>query len=286
MSAPLPAGSAARLALALVSLDGVGRVTAHRLLERFPSLDALRATPREQVLLRLKGAPRADRTVAALFDDAWAEGARAGADAQIAALGTRGVRLLAPGDDGWPAGLADLDRADRPLLLHTYGPTTALARPMTALLARPPVAPEVFEDVQALARRTVAGGGALALTFAHGFDVALAKVSGGAAVAVVPAGLSKLTPSLRPAATALVRAGGMLLSPFEMEHGPPTEQRWEHDEREAARVAAALAGRVVALAPDGSPEARAAAWAAAHGREVLQPDGSPMTPDPPSPATP
>lgn len=268
-----PPGPAARLALALASLDGVGRVTAHRLLERFPTLDALRATPREQVLLRLKGAPRAERTVATLFDDAWSDGALADADAHVAALAARGVRLLAPGDDGWPAGLTDLDRADRPLLLHAYGPTSVLARPMTALLARPPVDPDAFESAQAFARRTVAGGGALALVFAHGFDVALAKVSGGAAVAVVPAGLSKLTPSLRPAATALVRAGGLLLSPFEMEHGP-----FEHDERDAARVAAALSTRVVAIAPDGSPEARAAAWAAAHGREVLAPDGSPVTP--------
>lgn len=268
-----PAEPAARLALALATLDGVGRVTAHRLLERFPTLAALRATPREQVLLRLKGAPRAERTVATLFDDAWSEGALAEAGTRIEALAARGVRLLAPGDDGWPAGLADLDRADRPLVLHAYGPIGVLARPTTALLARPPVAPDAFEAAQALARRTVAGGGALALTFAHGFDVALAKVSGGAAVAVIPAGLSKLTPSLRPAATALVRAGGVLLSPFEMEHGP-----FEHDQRDAARVVAALSQRVVAVAPDGSPEARAAVWAAAHGREVLNPDGSPLAP--------
>ncbi len=264
--------SPARFALALASLDGVGRVTAHRLLERFPSLDALRTTPREQVLLRLKGAPRADRTVAALFSDAWSDAALADADAQVAALAARGVRLIAPGDADWPAGLADLDRADRPLVLHAYGRPDPLARPLTAFLARPPVDPDAFEAAQALARQTVGGGGALALVFAGGFSVALAKVSGGAAVAVVPAGLSRLAPSLRPAATALVRAGGCLLSPFEMEHGP-----FEHDEREAARVAAALARRVVALAPDGAPEARAAAWAAAHGREVLTADGSPAT---------
>ena len=42
-------------ALALLSLDGVGRVTAHRLIERFASAEAVRGAPREQVLLRLRG---------------------------------------------------------------------------------------------------------------------------------------------------------------------------------------------------------------------------------------
>ena len=73
--------------LALLSLDGVGRVTAHRLIEHFPTYDALRATPREQVLLRLKGLPHAERTVGLLFDE-------------TAFGGGRGPRALAAsGDD-------------------------------------------------------------------------------------------------------------------------------------------------------------------------------------------
>ena len=58
-------------ALALLSLEGAGRVTAHRLLERFPTAEAVREAPREQVLLRLKGVAHADRTVDAICDAAF-----------------------------------------------------------------------------------------------------------------------------------------------------------------------------------------------------------------------
>ncbi len=258
-----PAPSA-RFALALVALDGVGRVTAHRILERFPTLDALRATPREQVLLRLKGAPHAERTVAALFDDGWSGPALDAADAEIAALAGRGLSVLAPGADAWPAGLDDLDRSARPVTLLAYGPLGALARPLLAVLGASPVDPEAFEAAQALARQARARGASVVVGLTHGFDVALAKVSAGGAVAVAACGLARLSPSLRPAATQIVRSGGVLLSPFAMEHGP-----FAHDAREAALVQAAMARAVVAAGVENdSPEARAAAWARGAGRPV------------------
>jgi predicted Rossmann fold nucleotide-binding protein DprA/Smf involved in DNA uptake len=256
----------ARFALALLALDGVGRVTAHRLLDRFPTADALRATPREQVLLRLKGAPKSERTVDLLFSSVF-DDALAGADAEIGRLAQTGVRALAPGDPDWPAGLDALGRADRPVVLYAYGNAAALACPLLALLARPPVPADAFEAAQRAARRAVAAGAGLAVGAAHGFDLALQKVAlgaGRAPVAVMGGGLATLAPSLRPAATALVRAGGLLLSPFPMTHGP-----FPHDDSERALVQAALGRAVLVVAPaEGSPESRAAAWAAGAGRPV------------------
>ena len=261
-----PAGppDPAAFAVALLALDGVGRVTAHRLLERFASADALRACPREQVLLRLKGAPKSDRTVELLFSDAL-DAALAAASAETARLAATGVQTLAPGSAAWPAGLADLDRAERPAVLYAYGNAAALSRPLLAVMGRPPVPAGSFEAAQRLARRAAAAGAGVAAGLAHGFDVAVLKVSAAApAVAVIGSGLATLTPSLRPTATALVRAGGLLRSPFPMAHGP-----FPHDDRERALVQAALARAVVVAAPaDASPESRAAAWAAAHGRPV------------------
>ena len=66
--------SPAVFALALLRLDGVGRVTAHRILEHFGSAETLRETPREQVRLRLRGVPRADETVAKTGGYAWSCG--------------------------------------------------------------------------------------------------------------------------------------------------------------------------------------------------------------------
>ncbi len=258
--------TAAPFALALLALDGVGRVTAHRLLERFASPEALRATPREQVLLRLKGAPRADRTVETLFSSAF-DDALAEATAETARLAATGVRALAPGDAGWPAGLADLARDARPAVLYAYGNPEALRAPLLAVMGRPPVPADPYEAAQRTTRRAAAAGVGVVTGLANGFDLAVQKVAlsaGRAPVGVIGSGLGTLTPSLRPAATALVRAGGLLLSPFPMAHGP-----FPHDDRERALVQAAMAQAALVAAPGAdSHEARAAAWALEAGRPV------------------
>lgn len=261
-------------ALALLSLDGVGRVTAHRLLERFPTAEAVRDAPREQVLLRLKGVARADRTVEALCAPAF--------DAALDAARTRGdalaqsrVHVLTPGTDRWPTGLDALDRSDRPVVLYAFGDLAALDWPSLAVLASAPLDAEPFERAQAVAQAVLSRGRGLVLGAAHGVDLALQKLSlaaGLPAVAVVGAGLGRLERSMRPGATALTKAGGLLVSPFPMGHGP-----FDHDDRERALVQAALGRAVLAVAPPGgSPEDRATAWATKAERPVgLLPPGPP-----------
>ena len=255
-----------RFALALLSLDGAGRVTAHRLLERFPTAEAVREAPREQVLLRLKGVAHADRTVAAVCDAAF-DDALDTAGQRLAALAERSVHVLTPGADGWPAGLDALPRSDRPVVLYAFGDLGALTWPALSVLVASPLAAEPFEQAQAVARAVLARGRGLVVGAAHGVDLALQKLSlaaGVPAVAVVGAGLARLERSMRPGATALTRAGGLLVSPFPMAHGP-----FEHDDRERALVQAALGRAALAVAlPSGSPEDRAAAWAAEAGRPV------------------
>ncbi len=274
--APLPA-STARFALALLSLDGVGRVTGHRLLERFPSADAVRAAPREQVLLRLKGVARADRVVDAVCDPSF-DDALATAGDRLAALAERQVQVLAPGADAWPPALDALDRADRPVVLYAFGDLKALAWPSLAVLAAAPLAAEPFERAQDVARAALGRGRGLIVGASHGVDLALQKLSlaaGVPAVAVVGAGLARLGRPMRPGATALTRAGGLLVSPFPMTHGP-----FDHDDRERALVQAALGRAVLAVAPPpGSSEDRAAGWAAEAGRPVaLVPPAPPDAP--------
>ena len=257
----------AAFALALLSLDGVGRVTAHRILERFPTLDALRATPREQVLLRLKGAPHAERTVDALLTPGALAPALDRARARIEALQAKRVHVLAPGDAAWPAGLADLPRDARPAVLYAFGDLATLEARRLSFLTHAPVDGPVFETTQALARDAFARGVGPVLGARHGVDLALQKLALAAEVAVVAvvgSGLARLDRSMRPGATALTRAGGLLLSPFSMGHGP-----FDHDDRERALVQAALGSAVCAASPPpGSSEARAAAWAASAGRPL------------------
>ena len=268
--------SAAAFALALLRLKGVGRVTVHRVLDRFDSPEALRATPHEQVLLRLKGAPRAEAIVEQIMGPELDEALGKAAD-QIEALAPKRVEVIARGDARWPAGLDALDASDRPVALWAYGHLDALVSPALAILGRVGLAPEAFEAATALAARFASGG--IVTGAKDGFDLAVQKTALGArgrVVAVAPCGLARMAPSLRPGATAVVRAGGVLVSPFSMAHGP-----FDHDESEAALVQVALARAAVGAAPEaGSPEANALAWGAGTGRPAFAlhsgPEGVPV----------
>lgn len=268
---PAPSRDATMLfALALEHLEGVGRVTAGRLLARFASLDDLRRYPREQVLVRIKGAPNAEALVARLFDDDAMLDAVTTAAAECEALAQRRVTLLTLRDDAWPARLADLPRGARPYRLFAYGDPAVLTRPSVAFFARPPLPTGPFEDAQTLVRGLLAEGLVPTTGAAHGFDVVVHRLAAGGeaprpSMLVLPAGLARLAPPLRPAATAVAKAGGLLLSPFAMPHGP-----FDHDERERALVQAALADACVFVAPrPDAPEWSALEWAAGAGRPVF-----------------
>jgi len=271
VSAPDPA-----YALALLTLDGVGRATAHRVLAHFPTPEALRAAPREQVLLRLRGIPRAADLTARLLDGPTLDAALAAGQATAAPLLERRITLLTPGHEHWPPGVDALGRAERPVVLYAYGHTAVLRQPTAAILARGPLPSAPYEASQTLAGRLMAAGVVVVSALRPGFDVALHRLAAGAGrpgIAVAPCGLGRVEGSVRPGATALIRAGGVLLSPFPMEHGP-----FEHDDRERALLQAALARAVAAFAPPpDSSELRALKWAAGAGRSSFLDPG----PEPP-----
>ena len=254
-------------ALALLALDGVGRATAHRLLAHFPTPEALHDAPREQILLRLRGLPRAADLVERLATGGL-DAPLAKAQAEAAAFAERRMVLLTPGHPDWPTGLDRLTASERPVVLYAYGNTAVLNGPSADLLARAPIPAAPYEAAQTLARRLMDAGAAVVSALRPGFDVVMHKLAAGAGrpgIAVAPSGLGRVDGSVRPGATALVRAGGVMLSPFPMEHGP-----FEHDDRERALVQAALARAVAAFAPaDGSAELRALKWAAGAKRPAF-----------------
>ncbi len=252
----MPTPDAVSYALALPRLPGLGRVAAHRLLDAFPTFEALRATPREQVLHRLKGVPGAAALVATLFDDAAIEAALEAVAAEQAVLTARGIAVLTPNLPAWPAGLARLDRRDRPAALYVYGRADLLARPTVAFLGATGLPPEAFEYAQALIPALAARGVVPMGALASGFDVVVCKVAADVPsppVLVAGCGLGVVPPPMRPVAMQAAQANGALVSPFERGHGP-----FAHDEVDRARVMAALASVAVVFggAP-GGPEHRA-----------------------------
>lgn len=261
---------AVSFALVLDRMEGVGRVTAGRLLTAFAGFEDLRRYPREQVLARIQGAPNGERLVGRLFDDdvmaSHFEAARTLRDR----LAEQQVVVLAPGHADWPAGLDALPPARRPFLLYTYGHRDVLHRPIVALFAPGKLREEPFEQAQDLVRRlleeaVVPGTGA-----AHGFDVVVHKLSAAGAdphpsLVVAACGMARLPPPLRPTVSAAVRAGGLFCSPFPMQHGP-----FDHDDAERALVLAALADACVFFEPiPETPEMKALTWAVSAERPTF-----------------
>lgn len=235
-------------ALALRNLAGVGRVTAARVLERFPTYADLRRYGREQVLHRLKGTPNAAALLETLFDEAEMTRRLAEAAEERAALQRKGVNVRTPADPDWPAALTRLPRAERPFLLFAYGDARLLATPGIAFFGRPGLADEAYELAQSALRHVVRTRRLAVAGLQTGFDVVIHKISAltpAPSILVASSGLSKVAPPMRPVASQSVRAGGLLVSPFEMEHGP-----FDHDDRERARVMVALASAVVFSNPD------------------------------------
>ena len=71
--------------------------------------------------------------------------------------------------------------------------------------------------------------------------------------------------TFRPIATATVKSGGLLISPFEMEHGP-----FGHDDLERVLIQSALARVCVFVEPGAeSQDARALNWATDNHRSVF-----------------
>ncbi len=265
-------------ALALLGSDGIGRVTTQRLLSHFPTYEALRATPREQVLLRIKSAPNAVALVGHLFDDESMGPALAEAEKTLNMLEAQRVEVLTAHDPRWPVGLTDLDRSDRPVLLYAYGHADVLARPSVALFARPPLPGPAFEVAQDLVRKLIGHGVVVVAGAEHGFDVVVHKLcamAGHPSILVANAGMGRIPKPMRPIVSAVVRAGGVLISPFPMAHGP-----FGHDDAERALVmaAAARASAFFAVPPD-SHEMRALTWAIEQDRPTFGVEGENGLPD-------
>lgn len=257
-------------ALALDQMDGVGRVTAGRLLAHFTTYNDLLRFPREQVLTRIKGAPNAAALVAHLFDRTFMQPLLDEAEKIVAQLSKQRIEVLTCHDAEWPPGFDDLPRGNRPFLLYSYGHRAVLDVPSVALFAEPPLSPEPFEHAQALVRHLLPHGIAPVTGAAHGFDVVVHKLcyagdTSYPSLLVANAGMAKAPGPIRPTISTAVRGGGLFISPFEMNHGP-----FEHDDRERALLQAALANACVFFEPKpDTPEWHVLTWTLEAHRPVF-----------------
>lgn len=254
--------------LGLLGIPGVGRVAASRLVEHFSGPESLLECPREQLLLRLKGIARAADIageIEATLPERMAEARR-----RLGDLDAHEVQVITPLDEAWPPGIEDLDRADRPVILYAHGALETIARRKVAIFATPPLSEEAFTKSQAALRHVLRVDGVPVTGARSSFDTAVHSVCSSAdhnvpSILVLGCGLGKLDVSFRSLASAVVRSRGVLLSPFDMEHGP-----FDHDDLERASIQAAISDVSLFIEPpSGSPEWGTLEWAVSAQRSVF-----------------
>jgi len=262
--------AATLFALAIARLSPNDWATGGWLVRHIDSPEALYAYTPEALQAHLGNRPEVTRLLAQLFNVSFMRQLLTRTSTELTSLITRRVQVLTPHDEAWPASLEALPPHQRPFLLFAYGNLELLKQPTVALLARPPISEAAYERVQELTLHLVKAG-CIPITGAlSGFDVALQKLCHNAprshpAIMIAHTGLAQLLPPMRPVATATLRAGGLLLSPFLMELRPN-----ERRDRQRAFIQTALSRATVFIEPrPDTPEQIALDWAVQAHRSVF-----------------
>ncbi len=247
--------------LRLIRSDNVGPRTFRSLVNHFGSAKV--ALQRLPELARRGGADRPGRIPSE--DDARAE---------IAAGERIGVHLVAPGEDGYPPRLAELE--DAPPLLGVRGVRDMLMRPIIAVVGSRNASGAGLKFAGSLSRDLGEAGFAIASGLARGIDAAAhrATISSGT-IAVLAGGHDRVYPPEHEGLLAeLIEAGGAAISEMPLGHSP----RARDFPRRNRLISGVALGVVVVEAAHRSGSLITARIAAEQGREVFAVPGSPLDP--------
>ncbi|WP_291686378.1 DNA-processing protein DprA [Bradyrhizobium sp.] len=244
--------------LRLIRSDNVGPRTFRSLVNHFGG--ARRALERLPDLARRGGAARPGRICSE--EDARAE---------LAASERLGVHLLAPGEDGYPPRLSELD--DAPPLL---GVRDVLMRPLIAVVGSRNASGAGLKFAGSLARDLGEAGFVIASGLARGIDAAAHRASlASGTVAVLAGGHDRVYPPEHgELLEALLAAGGAAISEMPLGHAP----RARDFPRRNRLISGVALGVVVVEAAHRSGSLITARIAAEQGREVFAVPGSPLDP--------
>jgi DNA processing protein len=246
--------------LRLIRSDNIGPRTFRSLLHHFGSARA--ALERLPDLARRGGASKPHRIPS-----------EADARAELEASERLGVRLIAPGEDGYPPRLSELD--DAPPLLGVRGIRDVLMRPMIAIVGSRNASAAGLKFAQVLARDLSDAGFIVASGLARGIDQAAHRASiEGGTVAVLAGGHDRIYPPEHTDLLSALLGHGAAIS--EMPLGYVARA---HDfPRRNRLVSGASLGVVVVEAALRSGSLITARLANEQGREVFAVPGSPLDP--------
>jgi DNA processing protein len=247
--------------LRLIRSDHVGPRTFRSLLNHFGSArGALEQLPE---LARRGGASRVARICS-----------EQSARAELAASKKLGVRLLAPGESGYPPRLATLD--DAPPLLAVRGAATTLMRPIIAIVGSRNASGAGLKFASQLARDLGEAGFVIVSGLARGIDQAAHRASIDAGtVAVLAGGHDRIYPPEHlDLLHDLIDSAGAAISEMPLGHEP----RARDFPRRNRLISGAALGVVVVEAAQRSGSLITARMAAEQGRDVFAVPGSPLDP--------
>ena len=196
------------------------------------------------------------------------------ARAELAACEKHGIRLLAPGEQGYPARLGAIE--DAPPLLAVRGATETLMRPMIAIVGSRNASAAGLKFAQALAHQLGEAGFIVISGLARGIDQAAHRASvASGTVAVLAGGHDRIYPREHESLlAAIIDAGGAAISEMPLGHEP----RARDFPRRNRLISGASLGVVIVEAAQRSGSLITARMAAEQGREVFAVPGSPLDP--------
>lgn len=195
--------------IAMNRIQGLGAITAKRLVERFGALSAAFSQSEAELL----AVPGIGEEKARLFAR---ELSQARFEDELEKASRSGTRLVTWADDGYPALLKEI--ADPPLVLYVTGSVAALSRPAVAIVGTRH--PSVYgrETARRLGFQLAAAGYAVVSGLAVGIDAeahAGALQAKGCTVAVLGGALDCLFPKENQAlAREMARNGGAVVSEY------------------------------------------------------------------------
>lgn len=247
--------------LRLIRSDNVGPRTFRSLVNHCGSARA--ALQRLPELARRGGAARPGRIVSAQD-----------AEREMAACSRLGIRLLAPGETGYPPRLAVLE--DAPPLLAIRGSSACLMRPALAIVGSRNASGAGQKFAAQLARELGEAGFVIASGLARGIDQAAHRASlASGTVAVLAGGQDQIYPPEHEGLLADILAQrGAAISEMPLGHVP----RARDFPRRNRLISGLSLGVVVVEAAHRSGSLITARMAAEQGREVFAVPGSPLDP--------
>jgi DNA processing protein len=251
--------------LRLLESPGIGWVTAHQLLTRFGSPQAIFALTRveQDACLNLKQQGALAEPPAHLseqVDTTWA---------WLQADPAHDIMVL--GDADYPAAL--LQTADPPALLYLQGARSLLDTPSIAVVGSRNPTPQGRDNAKAFAKALSEAGLTIVSGLALGVDGAAhqgALAGGGRTVAVVGTGLDQVYPTRHKALAAEIAATGLIVSEYPLGM-PPLSPNFPRRNRIIAGLARGCLVVEAALKSGSLITARLASEA---GREVFAIPGS------------